>query len=107
MGIYIWLTLLGFVIGTYGTLIGAGGGFVLVPILLMLYPNESPEIITSISLAVVFFNAMSGSLAYSRMKRIIINPDCCLRPLQFRAPFWERSALPMFPGGCSTLFSAF
>ncbi len=70
MGIYIWLTLLGFVIGTYGTLIGAGGGFVLVPILLMLYPNESPEIITSISLAVVFFNALSGSLAYSRMKRI-------------------------------------
>jgi uncharacterized protein len=42
----------------------------LVPILLLLYPNEAPEIITSISLAVVFFNAASGSIAYARMKRI-------------------------------------
>ncbi len=31
---YLWLIPLGFVIGAYGTLIGAGGGFVLVPILL-------------------------------------------------------------------------
>jgi uncharacterized membrane protein YfcA len=67
---YLWLIPLGFIIGTYGTLIGAGGGFVLVPALLLLYPDESPEIITSISLAVVFFNALSGSWAYARMKRI-------------------------------------
>ncbi len=67
---YFWLLPLGFVVGAYGTLIGAGGGFVLVPILLLVYPRESPEIITSISLAVVFFNALSGSIAYARMKRI-------------------------------------
>jgi uncharacterized membrane protein YfcA len=67
---YLWLIPMGFVVGTYGTLIGAGGGFVLMPVLLLLYPDESPEIITSISLAVVFFNALSGSFAYSRMKRI-------------------------------------
>jgi uncharacterized membrane protein YfcA len=67
---YLWLIPLGFVIGAYGTLIGAGGGFVLMPILLLLYPNENPEILTSISLAVVFFNALSGSGAYARMKRI-------------------------------------
>lgn len=60
----------GFVIGGYGTLIGAGGGFVLVPLLLLLYPQESPPIITSISLAVVFANALSGSAAYARMRRI-------------------------------------
>jgi len=40
------------------------------PALLLLYPDESPQIITSISLAVVFFNALSGSWAYGRMKRI-------------------------------------
>ncbi len=67
---YLWLVPLGFVLGAYGTLIGAGGGFVLVPVLLLLYPDESPEIIASIALAVVFFNALSGSLAYARMKRI-------------------------------------
>src|SRR4030043_433739 len=67
---YLWLIPLGFVIGAYGTLIGAGGGFVLMPLLLLLYPGENPEVITGISLAVVFFNALSGSVAYAKMKRI-------------------------------------
>jgi uncharacterized protein len=66
----VWLVPLGFAVGAYGTLIGAGGGFVLVPILALLYPTESPELLTSISLAVVFFNALSGSAAYARMGRI-------------------------------------
>src|SRR4030042_511932 len=66
----LWLIPVGFIVGTYGTLIGAGGGFVLVPMLLLLYPKESPEVITSISLAVVFFNALSGSIAYIRLKRV-------------------------------------
>jgi uncharacterized membrane protein YfcA len=61
---------LGFAIGAYGTLVGAGGGFVLVPALLLLYPGEKPASITSISLGVVFFNATSGSAAYARLKRI-------------------------------------
>lgn len=67
---FLWLIPLGFLVGAFGTLIGAGGGFILVPILLLLYPDKSPDTITSISLAVVFFNALSGSFAYSRMKRI-------------------------------------
>jgi uncharacterized membrane protein YfcA len=67
---FLWLLPLGFMVGTFGTLIGAGGGFILVPILLLLYPDKSPETITAISLAVVFFNSLSGSIAYARMKRI-------------------------------------
>jgi hypothetical protein len=66
----LWLLPLGLLIGAFGTLIGAGGGFILVPILLIVYPNENTELITSISLAVVFFNALSGSVAYARMKRV-------------------------------------
>lgn len=66
----LWLIPLGFLVGAFGTLIGAGGGFVLVPVLLLLYPFASPDTITSISLAVVFFNALSGSWAYAQMKRI-------------------------------------
>lgn len=65
-----WLVPVGFVLGAFGTLIGAGGGFVLVPLLLLLYPAESPEVITAISLAVVCLNSMSGSIAYARMRRI-------------------------------------
>ena len=75
MGSIPWLELawtlpLGFCVGALGTLVGAGGGFVLVPVLLFLYPEMNAEIVTSISLAVVFFNALAGSLSYARMKRI-------------------------------------
>ncbi len=56
--------------GAFGTLIGAGGGFILTPILLLLYPHDSPQTLTAISLAVVFFNAASGSVAYMRQRRI-------------------------------------
>jgi uncharacterized membrane protein YfcA len=68
--LYLLLTLLGCVTGAYGTLVGAGGGVILVPTLLLLYPHEAPNTIASISLAVVFFNAVSGSLAYGHMHRI-------------------------------------
>jgi uncharacterized membrane protein YfcA len=61
---------LGLAVGAFGTLIGAGGGFVLVPVLLILYPQDSPALVTGISLAVVFFNAASGSVAYARMRRV-------------------------------------
>ncbi|HMK60568.1 MAG TPA: sulfite exporter TauE/SafE family protein [Dissulfurispiraceae bacterium] len=67
---HLWLSFFGFLVGIFGTLIGAGGGFILTPVLLLLYPNDNPDTITSISLAVTFANAFSGSLAYARMKRI-------------------------------------
>lgn len=67
---HLWLIGLGFPLGVLGTLIGAGGGFILMPVLLLLYPHASPETITCISLAVVFVNAASGSWAYARMARI-------------------------------------
>lgn len=57
------------VIGAFGTLVGVGGGIVLVPILLFVYPHESPGRLTAISLAVVFANAVSGSAAYFRLRR--------------------------------------
>lgn len=67
---FLAFILLGFGTGLYGTLIGAGGGFVLMPLLLLLYPHKNPEHLTSVSLAVVFFNALGGSEVYALMKRI-------------------------------------
>jgi uncharacterized membrane protein YfcA len=64
------LLVLGFAIGGFGTLIGAGGGFILIPILLLLFPDMQPNVVTSISLSIVFLNACSGSFAYARLKRI-------------------------------------
>ncbi len=66
----LWLSLLGLVVGCIGTLVGAGGGFILMPILALLYPDEPPATLASISLAVVFFNALSGSIGYARQKLI-------------------------------------
>jgi uncharacterized membrane protein YfcA len=67
---YLLLIPLGTAIATYGTLIGAGGGILIVPALLLLYPTESANTIASISLAAIFFNAVSGSIAYGQMHRI-------------------------------------
>lgn len=64
------LIVIGFVIGTFGTLIGAGGGFILVPLLLLTCPAMPPEIVTAVSIAVVAVNAISGSIAYARSRRI-------------------------------------
>lgn len=64
------LALLGFAVGVFGTLVGAGGGFILTPVLLLLYPRSTPALLTAISLIVVFFNASSGTLAYARQRRV-------------------------------------
>ena len=66
----VLLVLIGFAVGAFGTVIGAGGGFILTPILLLLYPHDSAQTLTAISLTAVFFNAASGSLAYARQRRI-------------------------------------
>jgi uncharacterized membrane protein YfcA len=65
----VLLGLIGFGVGAFGTLIGAGGGFILTPILLLLYPHDSARTLTAISLAAVFFNAASGSVAYAWQRR--------------------------------------
>ncbi|HYC29750.1 MAG TPA: sulfite exporter TauE/SafE family protein, partial [Chitinophagaceae bacterium] len=66
----LFLIGIGLAVGCIGTLIGAGGGFILVPVLLFIFPKLPPEAVTSISLGVVFLNATSGSIAYAKMRRI-------------------------------------
>jgi uncharacterized protein len=67
---YGLLFILGIIIGLLGTLIGAGGGFILMPVLLFFYLKDTPDTLTGISLTVIFVNALSGTIAYARMKRI-------------------------------------
>src|SRR5690349_10269049 len=61
--------LFGVFVGTYGTLVGAGGGFIIVPVLLIFY-HASPQQASGTSLMVVFFNALSGTLAYVKQKKV-------------------------------------
>ena len=62
--------LIGICVSSFGTLVGAGGGFILTPVLLLLFPNHNSEIIAATSLFVVATNSFSGSTAYLRLKRI-------------------------------------
>jgi uncharacterized membrane protein YfcA len=64
------LATIGLVVGAVGTLVGAGGGFLLAPVLLVLYPHDSPQTLTSISLAAVCANSTSGTVAYLRQRRV-------------------------------------
>jgi uncharacterized membrane protein YfcA len=67
----VWLLFaMGLLVGGLGTLIGAGGGFILVPVLLFMYPSLAPDSITAISMAIVACNAISGTVAYARAKRV-------------------------------------
>lgn len=58
------IALLGFVIGAIGTLIGVGGGFLLVPILLFLHPEKTNMWVGGMSLWMIAVNATSGSISY-------------------------------------------
>lgn len=64
------LVALGLIVGAYGTMVGVGGGFFLVPVLLFMhYP---PRVAAGTSLAVVFANAASGTLSYLQQRRVDI-----------------------------------
>jgi len=57
-------------IGTLGTLIGAGGGWMIVPLLLFGL-DFTPQRAVGTSLSVVFLNALSGSIAYMIQGRVL------------------------------------
>lgn len=65
----IVLLLTGSLIGVIGTLIGAGGGFIHVPVLIIFY-GFSPQHAIGTSMTVVMLNAISGTFAYIAQKRI-------------------------------------
>ncbi len=58
-----WLTLLGLSTGAFGAAVGAGGGVVLVPLLLILTDTE-PPIVAGTSLTLVALNAITSSPSY-------------------------------------------
>ena len=63
------LFVLGVSVGTFGTLVGIGGGIILIPIFTLIF-NWSPQHAVGTSLVVVFLNAVSGSVAYVRQKKV-------------------------------------
>ena len=64
----LWLILLGFAAGILGSMIGLGGGIIVVPVLtLMGFP---PTVAASNSLFAALSNATASTISYSKQKRI-------------------------------------
>jgi uncharacterized membrane protein YfcA len=63
------LASLGVGVGAVGATVGVGGGFLMVPALLVLYPDADPATITAMSLTAVVLNALSATVGYRRRRR--------------------------------------
>jgi len=64
----LWLIHLGFVAGILGSMIGLGGGIVVVPVLTFL--GFPPTVAASNSLFAAFSNSVASTISYSKQKRI-------------------------------------
>jgi uncharacterized membrane protein YfcA len=72
---YIILLIVGFIAGTIGSLVGLGGGIVIVPLLtglgaLLHLPNVSPQLAVGTSIVTVVFTGLSSTLSYMKHKRV-------------------------------------
>lgn len=71
----VFLVLIGLIAATFGSLVGLGGGIIIVPGLIFFGPHLLGESISSqtavgTSLAVLIFTALSSTLAYMKVKRV-------------------------------------
>ena len=64
----LWLIPLGFAAGVLGSMIGLGGGIIVVPVLTFL--GFPPTVAASNSLFAALSNAIASTISYSRQKRI-------------------------------------
>ena len=65
---HLWIVLLGFAAGILGSMIGLGGGIIVVPVLTFL--GFPPTAAASNSLFAALSNATASTISYSRQKRI-------------------------------------
>ncbi|WML41443.1 sulfite exporter TauE/SafE family protein [Neobacillus sp. OS1-2] len=63
------LLAVGVIAGGYGTIVGAGGGFIFVPALLLLFHME-PTIAAGSGIVIILINSLSGVFGYAKQKRI-------------------------------------
>ncbi|TDL78688.1 sulfite exporter TauE/SafE family protein [Peribacillus frigoritolerans] len=73
---WVFLVLIGFIAGTIGSLVGLGGGIIVVPAMLFssayftIFENVTPQTAVGTSLLVVIFTGLSSTLAYMKVKKV-------------------------------------
>lgn len=65
----ILLLIIGVIAGGYGTIVGAGGGFIFVPALLIVF-QMNPIIAAGSGLVIVLINSLTGVVGYAKQKKI-------------------------------------
>lgn len=66
---YIMLLLVGLLAGTIGSLVGLGGGIIIVPLLIGLH-SLSPQLAVGTSIVTVVFTGLASTLTYMKHKRV-------------------------------------
>jgi len=64
----LWLIPLGFIAGVVGSIVGLGGGIIIVPVLTLL--GVAPTAASSSSLFAAFSNSVASTASYAKQKRI-------------------------------------
>ena len=87
----LWLIPLGFVAGILGSIIGLGGGIIIVPVLTFM--GFSPTLAVSNSLFAVFSNSVASTAMYAKQKRIELSLGWKLGLMLFLVPYLGHSYL--------------
>jgi len=66
---YVWLFVIGLLASILGSMVGLGGGFIIVPVLRIFY-GLSPPLAAGTSLALVIANSASASTSYLLQRRV-------------------------------------
>ncbi|MBF0298669.1 MAG: sulfite exporter TauE/SafE family protein [Oligoflexia bacterium] len=66
---FCFLFLFGILVGTFGTMLGVGGGFIHVPFLMLVF-NFIPQDAIGTSIGIIFFNTLAGATVYYFQKRM-------------------------------------
>ncbi|MCA0991923.1 sulfite exporter TauE/SafE family protein [Pseudalkalibacillus hwajinpoensis] len=69
IGIGVLILIIGILAGGYGTIVGAGGGFIFVPALLLIF-QMNPVLASSTGMVIVLINSLSGVIGYARQNLI-------------------------------------
>lgn len=111
---YIFFTIVGFLAAMLGTIIGAGGGIIFVPLFMYWFPEWSPSMIVGTSLFSVMCNAISGSIAYLKQKKVYISAALVFSVATFPGAIlgaqmsgWFSGKGFMFAFGCFMLCASF
>lgn len=104
---WLWLILMGLGTGIYGVLVGAGGGFILAPLLLIFF-HKDPAMVAGTVLALVAVNSISGAITFGRMgivdKRSAYLFAAAAIPGSVIAPFILKALVKGSPGLFHILF---